>query len=108
MAAGADPTKRKAYRVAPAPLAPRHVVHLRTAHDVRRLVRCGLCGGWGSRPAMLTNLDDAGLVGAFHGHCVVLTLPPDALLSLPAPELAKLRVSDTGIALMRRLLQLTG
>jgi len=99
---------RKGQRDEPAPLAPQHVVVLRTAQDVRRLVRCGLCGGWGNRPAMLTNLDGAGLVGVFHGRCVVLRLSAEVLLQLPAEELAKLRVSDTGIALMRRLLRVFG
>lgn len=86
------------------PRAALHAGVLRTAHDIRALARCGLCNGWGLRHELLTNLEPAGLVGAFHGRCVVLHLPPDAVLGLPSAERAKLRLNDTGTDLMRRLL----
>jgi len=81
-----------------------HEVELRTAHDVRRLVRCGLCGGLGDRSAMLTNLGCVGLAGHLHGRCVVRHLTSEAVLHLPAGERSKLRLNDTGVELMRRLL----
>lgn len=81
-----------------------HDVVLNTSHDVRHLQVCTACGGLGDRRNMLAGLDAYDLTGINHGKCVVQYLPPTKLLSLPASELNKLSLDDTGVLLMKRLL----
>jgi hypothetical protein len=70
-----------------------------TAHDVRQMRLCPLCRRLGLARDMI--LLDRGPV---HGFCAARALTPEQLLQLPAAERGKLRVSDVGADLMRRLL----
>ncbi|AQH05694.1 hypothetical protein A9R05_42510 (plasmid) [Burkholderia sp. KK1] len=80
---------------------------LAKAHDVRTLVRCASCGGVGNKPHMLSGLEAAsGLEGWHHGICVVRRLGAEGVVKLPAAEREKLRLGDTGVELMRTLLDL--
>jgi hypothetical protein len=70
-----------------------------TAHDVRQMRLCPLCRRLGLARDMIL-LDGAHL----HGFCAARELAPEQLLQLPAEERAKLRISDVGAEVMRRLL----
>jgi len=79
---------------------PRHdEVELKGCHDIRHWTACKGCGGLGDQMAMLS------YQGApFHGTCLVKLLDRRTLLKLPASELGKLTLGDTGTPLMRALL----
>lgn len=81
------------------------------AHDVRHLRLCTTCGSIGDRREMLELPE--GLVsakgepvksGLHHGLCVTQTLTHEAILALPPEQRSKLRLSETGWELMRKLL----
>lgn len=80
------------------------------AHDVRQLRLCAGCGSFGDRREMLQiphGLMHAGepvKQGLYHGGCAVTLLSHEDLLSLPHSESNKLRMSETGPVLMRKLL----
>lgn len=69
------------------------------AHDVRYLRLCSHCDSMGDRRNLL---QIAGRL--YHGHCVIEMLPEAAILELPYEEQGKLRLSETGPALMAKLL----
>ena len=70
-----------------------------SAHDVRQMRLCPLCRRLGLARDMIL-LDGAHL----HGFCAARALAPEQLLQLPAAERGKLRISDVGADLVRRLL----
>lgn len=80
------------------------------AHDVRHLRLCAGCGSFGDRREML--LIPHGLVnaghpvkqGLYHGGCAVTLVSHEDILALPHSETNKLRLSETGPVLMRKLL----
>ena len=77
---------------------------LKTAHDVRRLRTCAGCGGIGHPEQMLSGLEAFGLAGFHHGRCVVQLLTQKQVLALPSDQRHKLRLNDTGVELLRKLL----
>lgn len=75
------------------------------AHDVRHLRSCTACGELGDGRTMIRCMV-WGVGEAMHGGCAVKKLG-DYVLKLPAEELDKLTLSDTGVDLMKRILQTT-
>lgn len=103
------------------------------AHDIRKLAVCGACLGIGYRPHMLTLTlepnesicppvctkegDDgchwprdlcsacaARKPSPYHGVCVLKMHSHEQVLALPASERSKLRLGETGVELMRKLM----
>lgn len=73
-----------------------------TAHDVRKLRLCEMCGRLGYLPQMLT-LDSKN----YHGGCLVQTMTHEQVLALPPEQISKLRLNETGVELMTKLLDQT-
>lgn len=73
------------------------------SHDVRHLTVCRFCAGLGDDREMLEIAHDNG-PNLAHGRCVVERLSEAELMALPPPQLFRLRLSETGIELMKRLL----
>lgn len=73
-----------------------------TAHDVRKLRLCEMCGKLGYLPQMLT-LDSKN----YHGGCLVSTMTDEQVLALPPEQIAKLRLNEIGVELMTKLLDQT-
>jgi hypothetical protein len=73
-------------------------VELKTCHDIRHWAPCKGCGGLGDDRQMLS------YQGApYHGACLVALLDRRTILKLPAAELGKLTLGDTGAPLMKAL-----
>jgi len=68
-----------------------------TAHAVRRLRPCGVCGGIGDRDMMI--------YGATHTSCYLKAYSFGDLLALPASERGKFRLKDLTMQQMKRLLE---
>lgn len=73
-------------------------IHPFTAHDIRKLKPCVLCGNLGYLPYMLVIAS-----GHAHGSCVVSSMTHEEILALPLEESKKLRLNQTGVDLMRKL-----
>lgn len=70
----------------------------------KRLATCASCGGHGDKRRMIDGLEAFGLDGLHHGRCVVAQLTPEQVVSLSPEQTAHLRLNETGVDLMRRLL----
>jgi hypothetical protein len=57
-----------------------------TAHAIRRLTVCAICGGMGDRTLMIS--------GSIHTSCAVETMTAKELLALPVKERGKIRLCD--------------
>lgn len=70
-----------------------------TAHDVRKLRPCAMCSHIGFLPQMLT-------LGGEHYHsaCIASSMSHDEILALPYDEMTKLRLNETGVELMSKML----
>lgn len=76
-----------------------HPTNQTTAHDVRHLRLCKGCNGLlDSREAV------PALGGYWHGKCALDALGADDLVALPPSATRKVRLSDVGPDVMRRLL----
>ncbi len=75
--------------------------------DVRqlamRLGTCASCGGTGDKRRLLS-LVSIGIAGLHHGTCAVKVLTPEQILALPCQQTEKLRLNETGVELMKQLL----
>ncbi len=72
------------------------------AHDVRKLRLCSICRGVGHLDSLLT-LPGFPVGSLYHGECAVRMLSRAEVLALPDGELHKLTLADTGMDLMREL-----
>lgn len=81
-----------------------------TAHDVRKLRLCAICDGVGHLDRMLSldaihGSDTSARGHLYHGECAVRMLRRAEVLSLPLAEKQKLTLADTGLDLMRELVE---
>lgn len=74
-------------------------VGLRTCHDIRKLVVCGLCSGVGNKIHMLRHIDH----GHVHGRCFISEYGLSAFLKLPNSAVANLRLDDIGVRAMKAI-----
>lgn len=74
-----------------------------TAHDVRKLRVCSICRGVGHLDTLLV-LPGFPAGSLYHGECAVRMLRRNEVLALPHSEKRKLTLADTGVDLMRELL----
>lgn len=75
-----------------------------TAHDVRKLRLCAICNGVGHLDRLLT-LPGWPTGNLYHGECAVRMLDRAEVLALPESELRKLTLADTGMDLMREMVE---
>lgn len=71
------------------------------AHDIRKLRKCVVCGDLGYLTYMPILKS-----GPAHGTCVVATRTHDEILALPVEERGKLRLNQTGVQLMKKLVEI--
>lgn len=75
------------------------MLHLRTAHDVRKLRTCAYCGKLGSSDAML----DTSPQYWWHGRCFKKKFGLERLLEEGDERLSRLTLGDLGVELMRQI-----
>lgn len=80
----------------------RKVADVRQLH--KRIATCASCGGHGDKRRMVAGLESFGLDGLHHSRCVIARLTPDQIVSLAPEQTAHFRLNETGMDLMRRLL----